>query len=103
MWSDNEADFDLLNACHLVAAVTTTVTDERLLPLTLGVYGAWGSGKSSVILISRAVLEQDESILSVSFNGWQFEGYEDAKAALMYRPRRDPRPPDAVAEGGGPR
>lgn len=43
MWSDNEADFDLLDVRHLVAAVTTSVNDERLLPLTFGVYGAWGS------------------------------------------------------------
>ncbi|MGH8192992.1 MAG: KAP family P-loop NTPase fold protein [Woeseiaceae bacterium] len=83
MWSDNETDFDLLDVRHLVAAVTTTVTDQRLLPATLGVYGAWGSGKSSVILMARAELQRDESILCVTFNGWQFEGYEDAKAALM--------------------
>jgi len=30
-----------------------------------------------------AELEKDEDIVVLSFNGWLFEGYEDAKTALM--------------------
>jgi predicted KAP-like P-loop ATPase len=31
----------------------------------------------------REQLEGDEGVVCVSFNGWPFEGCEDAKAALM--------------------
>ena len=31
----------------------------------------------------RAELEKDKSILCLTFNGWLFEGYDDAKTALM--------------------
>lgn len=31
----------------------------------------------------RNSLERDEGALVLSFNGWLFEGYEDAKTALM--------------------
>ena len=49
MWADNEAVVDLLNVQHLVGAVIRVVTDDRLDPVTVGVYGDRGSGKSSVI------------------------------------------------------
>lgn len=82
MWSDNEAVVDLLNVQHLVGAVLRVIKDDRLDPVTVGVYGDWGSGKSSVIQLLRQQIETDPDLLCVYFNGWRFEGYEDAKAAL---------------------
>ena len=83
MWSDNESSIDLLGFRHLVAAITSVVTDATLLPATVGVFGDWGSGKSSLMQMARAELEKDEDILVLAFNGWLFEGYDDAKTALM--------------------
>jgi hypothetical protein len=82
MWSDNEAAVDLLNVQHLVGAVLRVVKDDRLDPVTVGVYGDWGSGKSSVIQLLRQRIASEPDLLAVYFNGWRFEGYEDAKAAL---------------------
>jgi len=83
MWSDNETDLDLLNVTYLVSAVTRTVLDANLLPITVGVFGDWGSGKSSILTMARKELEGLSDVLCLSFNGWLFEGYEDAKVALM--------------------
>ena len=83
MWSDNETTIDLLSIEHLPAAVESVVLNPRLLPVTVGVFGGWGSGKSSIIRMTRARLLEEKDVLCVSFNGWLFESYEDAKAALM--------------------
>lgn len=83
MWSDNETSLDLLNVQHLVAATAGVVRNDDLLPATIGIFGGWGSGKSSLIGMVREELEGNEDVVCISFNGWLFEGYEDAKAALM--------------------
>jgi hypothetical protein len=83
MWSDNESSIDLYNVQHLVAAVASTARNQRLLPVTIGVYGDWGSGKSTVVRMVKEQLEREEGTLCVYFNGWLFEGYEDAKAAII--------------------
>jgi hypothetical protein len=83
MWSDNESAVDLYNVQHLVAAVASTARNQRLLPVTIGVYGDWGSGKSTVVRMVKEQLDREEGTLCVYFNGWLFEGYEDAKAAII--------------------
>ena len=83
MWSDNETSVDLLGFQHLVDAVTSIVHSEHLLPTTIGVFGDWGSGKSSLIQMASEELAREPSALVLSFNGWLFEGFEDAKCALM--------------------
>lgn len=83
MWSDNESGIDLYNVQHLVAAVASTARNQRLLPVTIGVYGDWGSGKSTVVRMVKEQLDAEEGTLCVYFNGWLFEGYEDAKAAII--------------------
>jgi ABC-type oligopeptide transport system ATPase subunit len=83
MWSDNEADIDLLQFRYLAAAATRLARTRYLLPTTIGVFGDWGSGKSTLIRMIRSQLEKDEGTVCVSFNGWLFEGSEDAKTALM--------------------
>lgn len=83
MWSDNEATLDLLGFKHLIEAVHAILNDDHLLPATIGIFGDWGSGKSSLIGMVQKRLEKDDETLVLSFNGWLFEGYEDAKLALM--------------------
>jgi len=83
MWNDKETDLDLLDFQHLTAGLLSIINDESLLPATIGVFGDWGSGKSSLLKMAHNELEKDENILCISFNGWLFEGYDDAKAALL--------------------
>lgn len=83
MWSDNESPQDLLGFRHLVGVVTAIVRDSSLLPATIGVYGDWGSGKTSLLRMVEAEFRGSNDVLVLTFNGWLFEGYEDAKAALM--------------------
>lgn len=83
MWSDNETDIDLLGFEHLANAVVSIVKRDDLLPATIGVYGDWGGGKSSLLKIVQKQLEEEEGVIVLSFNGWLFEDYENAKTALM--------------------
>jgi hypothetical protein len=83
MWHDNETSTDLLGFDYLSAALVEVLTEPRLLPVTVGVFGDWGSGKSSLMKIATADLQGREKTATIEFSAWQFEGYEDVKAALM--------------------
>lgn len=82
MWKDSEADLDFLNFNYLAEQVVEIAKDDKLSPATIGVYGDWGSGKSTLMKMVKNALDTDENTLTVEFNGWLFEGYEDAKTAL---------------------
>jgi predicted KAP-like P-loop ATPase len=83
MWPDHETTIDLLGIKHLKDAVLDIVKNDTLLPATIGIFGDWGSGKSSLIKMITEELESEENILILDFNGWLFESYYDAKSALM--------------------
>lgn len=83
MWPDHETTIDLLGIKHLKDAVLDIVKNDTLLPATIGIFGDWGSGKSSLIKMITKELESEENILILDFNGWLFESYDDAKSALM--------------------
>ena len=54
-----------------------------MLPVTVGLFGDWGGGKSSILKILQRELDQDEDFAVIYFNSWVFEGYEDAKSAIL--------------------
>jgi hypothetical protein len=85
MWSDNETATDLLGFKVHADLIKSVVTDAGLLPVVLGVFGAWGGGKSSIMRMLENDLNSDEyeDVACLYFNGWMFEGYEDAKTALL--------------------
>lgn len=83
MWRDSETEVDFLDFDYLKAILKSTINDKTLLPASIGVYGDWGSGKSSLIKMSMEELNKEENTVCLVFNGWLFEGYEDAKTALM--------------------
>jgi predicted KAP-like P-loop ATPase len=54
-----------------------------MLPLTIGLFGDWGSGKSSILETLKKDIEKEQKTACLYFNGWTFEGYDDAKASLL--------------------
>jgi len=86
MWADNETETDLLGFTIHKDLIRQLVTNEHLLPLTVGVFGDWGCGKSSILRMLRRDLEDEKTYPNTAclyFSGWTFEGYDDAKAALI--------------------
>lgn len=83
MWTDNETDQDLLGFSIHAELLRSIITDPKMLPVTVGLFGDWGGGKSSILKILQRELEQDENVAVIYFNSWVFEGYEDAKSAIL--------------------
>ena len=84
MWLDNASNIDMLFYSPYADTIVNFTKNQHLTPLTIGLYGSWGAGKSSLLhLIEQRVEREGDGIACVSLNAWQFEGYEDAKIALM--------------------
>ena len=48
MWSDTESKEDYLNFGEVSQIVTEILETEAMLPVSIGVFGNWGAGKSSL-------------------------------------------------------
>ena len=84
MWSDNEAEVDLLGFQYLVDSLIAVLGESHLLPLTVGVNGDWGSGKSSLIRMAANRLRKNScSYLVIEFSPWVHEDREDVKSSLI--------------------
>ena len=81
--ADNETAVDLLYYQAVARTVVRVVAQKSDEPLSVGVHGDWGAGKSSVLMMVEEAFEGSERILCVRFNGWLFQGFEDAKAVLI--------------------
>ena len=91
MWADNETNEDLLGYQVHADLLKEVVLDSTMLPITIGIFGDWGSGKSSLMLLMKEGIDQwmkEEAnkkgkVAQIQFNSWQFENYEDTKLTLI--------------------
>lgn len=81
--ADNETSIDLLYYEAIARTVVRLVNEKSDEPLTVGIHGNWGAGKSSVLMMVEEPFAKSNRVLCVRFNGWLFQGYEDAKAVLI--------------------
>lgn len=68
---------DWLGRARHCAVIAGLVRRPSLdLPITLGIYGDWGSGKTSMMQLIRGQLGRDELVMS--FNAWAYSQQSDA-------------------------
>ncbi|MDG6347618.1 P-loop NTPase fold protein [Luteimonas sp. 8-5] len=81
--ADNETKVDLLNNEAIATTIIGLLQERPDRPVTIGVHGDWGAGKSSVLEMIEAGFDGNDKVLCLKFNGWRFQGFEDAKIALI--------------------
>ncbi|MBQ9207115.1 MAG: hypothetical protein IJ158_10430 [Treponema sp.] len=86
MWNDIETDDDLLNFSVIADTAANMIIENKSQPVSIGISGSWGIGKSSMLkLIEKSVEKQkgEEKYICLTFDAWRYQGYEDAKKALL--------------------
>lgn len=81
--NDQETATDLLYYEAIAKTVVTLIRKTPDAPVTIGVHGDWGAGKSSVLKMLEGAFAKDDRVLCLWFNGWTFEGFEDAKTVVI--------------------
>lgn len=86
--SDNETKVDLLNNRAIARTIISLIKDSKDQPISLGIHGDWGAGKSSVLeMVEDEIINEskDKEIKysCIRFNGWKHQGFEDSKISLM--------------------
>lgn len=86
--SDNETKFDLLNNKAIATTVVNLIKESNKQPISIGIHGDWGAGKSSILEMIEYQFNQTAPVdgkkyCCIRFNGWKHQGFEDSKIALM--------------------
>lgn len=84
MWADTDTDLDFLNYSEVAELIADMIARKDLLPLSLGVFGSWGVGKSSTLrLVANELGKNEKNYLVITFDAWLYQDFDDARAALM--------------------
>jgi len=75
-------DADEFGFCEHSGVLCDAIAETSQLPLTVGVFGPWGSGKSSFLNICRDLLGR-QGFVTAEFNPWKYDGREEIWHALI--------------------
>lgn len=83
--AEHPGEKDLLGRGHLVSALAAMFADEgQGTPITMGLFGDWGEGKSTVMRLLKKQLMQDHpgQFAFATFNAWQYEQTNNPAAGM---------------------
>ena len=88
MWHDNETTIDYLNFGVVADACAKLLQQANGQPISVGVSGGWGVGKSSLVRMIAARLDEgtrpeENTYVVVTFNPWLYQDFEGARSALL--------------------
>jgi len=76
----NEDRFGFAPYAHILANV---IRDTERLPFCIGIFGPWGTGKSSLMRMIDEIISSYDNTKSVWFNPWKYDQKEDLWHALI--------------------
>ena len=83
LWDDNPSEIDLLGFEAVVTPILSSLADPNLDPLTIGVHGPWGSGKSTILGLLEIELAKNKEYLVIKTNPWEYDDQNDVKGSLI--------------------
>ena len=95
MWHDNETTVDYVNFRLVAKACADLIRDAGGEPISIGISGGWGTGKSSLVRMVASELSPDQCssekldgksgtrYIVATFNPWLYQSFEDARTALL--------------------
>lgn len=54
-------------------------------PITIGIFGGWGTGKTSLMQLMKSELDNSERVKTVWFNAWEYSDLMEVRSALVYQ------------------
>ena len=88
MWHDNETTVDYLNFGVVADACAKLLQQARGEPISVGISGGWGAGKTSLVKMVAQRLEalnkpDENTYVLVTFNPWLYQDFDSARNALL--------------------
>lgn len=84
MLSDKETTIDALGFDPYINSLSELITEsEGITPFTIGIFGSWGMGKTSLMLMLKNKLESGHNVTTVWFNAWKFDDEKQIWTALI--------------------
>ena len=83
LWDDNPSEVDLLGFDAVVAPVVQAIAAHALDPVTIGIHGPWGSGKSTVLRLIEDAIPSDSKYLVVRTDPWEYDDHADVKGTVI--------------------
>lgn len=91
--SDNPSTFDMLGFKGMVDILFTVIREMPEPPFTIGIFGEWGCGKTTLMKMLQERLKNNQ-VKTVWFNAWKYDGKEVIWNALIqqifYTIKEDP-------------
>jgi hypothetical protein len=78
MWSDKESREDCLGFSSYVSSLAEVCLEKDIAPLVLGIFGSWGSGKSSLMSMLKDKIDSEtpgKRAKTLWFNAWSAEAF----------------------------
>ena len=78
-----------ISSRELLARKVTATLNDRIrngrLPYTLGIFGGWGTGKTTFLAMLAKNLDQHGNRKVVYFNSWKYAGFTEIVPALIFK------------------
>jgi hypothetical protein len=73
---------DEFGFCEHATILCDAIAQTMSLPLTVGIFGPWGSGKSSFLNICKSLLDE-RGFITVRFNPWKYDRRQEIWHAMI--------------------